>query len=137
MKSRSLNIRAVLLPLRTGMRRMNLQSLHRLGHRAASCLGDAGDGRLRRRLDALLGTDLPPHTAASLRPTVWRDRRGGLRMRPAGATAASARPAEVRILRQRDDSLPANSAGRMVVTGRFADVCRALDRMAEQAAAAH
>lgn len=136
MKARSLNIRTMLLPLRAGMRRMNLASLHRLGHCAVSCLGQAGEARLRRGLDALRGADLPPHGAAVLRPTVWRDRRGGLRMRPAGAAAAS-RPSGVRILRQRDDSLPATSAGRMVVTGRFADVCRALDRMAEQAATVH
>ncbi len=137
MKARSLNIRAMLTPLRIQMRRMNLQPLPPPGPCAASRVPPSVEGRLRRSLDALLGHDLPPRTRPAPRPTVWRDRRGGLRMRPAAAVRSGPQHAEVRIHRERDDSLPASSAGRMVMAGRFADVCRALDRLAEQAATLH
>jgi hypothetical protein len=36
----------------------------------------------------------------------------------------------VRVVRNVDTSLPADRAGRMVVSGRFADVCAELDRLA-------
>jgi hypothetical protein len=36
----------------------------------------------------------------------------------------------VRVVRNVDSSLPADRAGRMVVSGRFADVCAELDRLA-------
>jgi hypothetical protein len=36
----------------------------------------------------------------------------------------------VRVVRNVDASLPADRAGRMVVSGRFADVCAELDRLA-------
>lgn len=43
----------------------------------------------------------------------------------------SAKPIHrVRVVRSPDSSLPADRAGRMLVSGRFADVCAELDRLA-------
>ena len=50
---------------------------------------------------------------------------------PRNKTAISAKPIHrVRVVRNVDASLPADRAGRMVVSGRFADVCAELDKLA-------
>jgi uncharacterized protein YfaP (DUF2135 family) len=50
---------------------------------------------------------------------------------PQPRSAVAAKPIHrVRVVRNVDASLPADRAGRMVVSGRFADVCAELDRLA-------
>ncbi len=50
---------------------------------------------------------------------------------PRAKASASAKPVHrVRVVRNIDASLPADRAGRMVVSGRFADVCAELDKLA-------
>jgi uncharacterized protein YfaP (DUF2135 family) len=50
---------------------------------------------------------------------------------PQSHSAVAAKPIHrVRVVRNVDTSLPADRAGRMVVSGRFADVCAELDRLA-------
>jgi hypothetical protein len=50
---------------------------------------------------------------------------------PRSKAHVSARPIHrVRVVRNVDASLPADRAGRMVVSGRFADVCAELDKLA-------
>jgi hypothetical protein len=50
---------------------------------------------------------------------------------PRSKPSVSAKPIHrVRIVRNVDASLPADRAGRMVVSGRFADVCAELDKLA-------
>jgi uncharacterized protein YfaP (DUF2135 family) len=50
---------------------------------------------------------------------------------PQSRSAVPAKPIHrVRVVRNVDTSLPADRAGRMVVSGRFADVCAELDRLA-------
>jgi hypothetical protein len=50
---------------------------------------------------------------------------------PTRNVRVSAQPIHrVRVVRNIDTSLPADRAGRMVVSGRFADVCAELDRLA-------
>jgi uncharacterized protein YfaP (DUF2135 family) len=50
---------------------------------------------------------------------------------PQSRSAVAAKPIHrVRVVRNVDTSLPADRAGRMVVSGRFADVCAELDRLA-------
>jgi hypothetical protein len=49
---------------------------------------------------------------------------------PASSPYATAKPSHpVRMVRNVDTSLPPDRAGRMVVSGRFADVCAELDRL--------
>ncbi len=49
---------------------------------------------------------------------------------PQRTNTAVAQPIHrVRVVRNLDSTLPADRAGRMVVSGRFADVCAELDRM--------
>jgi hypothetical protein len=49
---------------------------------------------------------------------------------PRRNTAVTAKPIHrVRVVRNVDSTLPADRAGRMVVSGRFADVCAELDRL--------
>jgi hypothetical protein len=50
---------------------------------------------------------------------------------PRSRSNVSAKPIHrVRVVRNVDASLPADRAGRMVVSGRFADVCAELDKLA-------
>lgn len=50
---------------------------------------------------------------------------------PRSKTSVSPKPIHrVRVVRNVDASLPADRAGRMLVSGRFADVCAELDKLA-------
>jgi hypothetical protein len=56
---------------------------------------------------------------------------GGRATYPRNKASISAKPIHrVRVVRNIDTSLPADRAGRMVVSGRFADVCAELDKLA-------
>ena len=57
-------------------------------------------------------------------------------VRPGNAVKAGARAAPLRVVRESDAALGAEYAGRMVISGRMADVCAELERMALQADAA-
>jgi hypothetical protein len=50
---------------------------------------------------------------------------------PSRTSRVTAQPIHrVRVVRNVDNTLPADRAGRMVVSGRFADVCAELERLA-------
>jgi hypothetical protein len=51
---------------------------------------------------------------------------------PTEAHAVQAKPYVVRVLRSVEQGMPPGRAGRMVISGRFADVCAELDRLAER-----
>ena len=51
-------------------------------------------------------------------------------------TACRASPGSLRVVRESDPAIGAECAGRMVISGRMADVCAELDRMALRAGAA-
>jgi len=51
-----------------------------------------------------------------------------VRSRPMTSICAQ-RPATLRVVRVRDEHSPANEVGRMVISGRMADVCAELDRL--------
>ena len=51
-------------------------------------------------------------------------------------TACTASPGNLRVVRESDPAIGAECARRMVISGRMADVCAELDRMALRAAAA-
>jgi hypothetical protein len=55
---------------------------------------------------------------------------------PARPDSAVFRAAPLRVVRESDSALGAECAGRMVISGRMADVCAELDRMALRAAGA-
>ena len=57
-------------------------------------------------------------------------------VRPGNAVKAGASAAPLRVVRESDAALGAECAGRMVISGRMADVCAELDRMALRADAA-
>ena len=75
---------------------------------------DAGWSHARRR-------------AGSMR-RLWAGRASAPRPLPVNPSAASVRP--LRVLRVVDAGQPAGSTGRMVISGRIADVCAELDRLA-------
>jgi hypothetical protein len=52
-----------------------------------------------------------------------------------GHTACRAAPQGLRVVRESDSAIGAECAGRMVISGRMADVCAELDRMALRVAA--
>lgn len=52
-----------------------------------------------------------------------------------GSTVCKAAP--LRVIRESDSAIGAECAGRMVISGRMADVCAELERMALRAAAPH
>lgn len=47
----------------------------------------------------------------------------------------SASPSRLRVVREFDSNVSPSCAGRMVISGRMADVCAELDRMAQREAA--
>ncbi|WP_341904431.1 hypothetical protein [Polaromonas sp. YR568] len=55
---------------------------------------------------------------------------GGNTPRACGGMARASRQSRLKIVREFDASVGASCAGRMVITGRMADVCAELDRMA-------
>lgn len=57
--------------------------------------------------------------------------------RNCSGVARSSRQSRLKIVREFDASVGTSCAGRMVITGRMADVCAELDRMARLEAARH
>lgn len=78
-----------------------------------------------QRLSGQLGLPFSSGTAIAPRETT-----------PAGkASPKSATPSRLRIVREFDANVGPSCAGRMVISGRMADVCAELDRMAQREAA--
>ena len=94
-------------------------------------------------LHALLGWLAPPQPApAPAAVSVSRAQRAGRPVvrarRPVAPRAAASLPARpLRVLRVVEPSAPRTVAGRMVISGRMADVCAELDRLAAQEARGH
>ncbi len=61
----------------------------------------------------------------------------GATTRPCGGAARPSRQSRLKIVREFDASVSASCAGRMIISGRMADVCAELDRMAMRESAAH
>ncbi len=80
-------------------------------------------------MQALLGWLVPPPAVPM--PVV----RTSVRSVAPRRAAARARP--LRVVRVLEPSAPRTAAGRMVISGRFADVCAELDRLAAQEARGH
>lgn len=49
--------------------------------------------------------------------------------------SCTSRPAALRVVRERDPQAPSSEIGRMVISGRMADVCAELERMVAREAA--
>ncbi len=70
-----------------------------------------------------------PH-AVTVKPAGVRLRAASITY-PQAVAQVTAKPIHrVRVVRNVDAALPADRAGRMVISGRFADVCAELDRLA-------
>lgn len=81
-----------------------------------------------------------PRTAAPAQaPRVWRmarpSRRWPVSARPVTAFGTAARPTALRVLRVCESQPQPGDAGRLVISGRMADVCAELDRLAAREAA--
>ena len=86
-------------------------------------------------LHAWLGWLAPPRSVRSRRPALHRARPAAAAS-PCGSTAravradASEAAKPLRVVRILDPGAPRAGAGRMVISGRMADVCAELDRLA-------
>lgn len=89
-------------------------------------------------LQRLIGETLPaPMAPGALRPQAATS----LRTQPKDASSqprqAAKSPMPLRVLRVVDKDQPRSCTGRMVISGRMADVCAELDRLAAREAALH
>ena len=98
---------------------------HALGHWLKQAA--QGDSKARRhaRSCAATGARAANHKAVFAMPEM-----------PVRPDSAALKAAPLRIVRESDNALGVECAGRMVISGRMADVCAELDRMALRAAAA-
>jgi len=95
---------------------------HSLGHLAALQSVRAGPRRFT-----------PPGTPASNDP-VFSPRLGAaMALQPPRRAAQPWPSAALRVVREADAAISPDCAGRMIISGRMADVCAELDRMAERA----
>jgi hypothetical protein len=77
------------------------------------------------------GVRMPVRANASAPAQTVQQAHAGRTTYPRSKAHVSAKPIHrVRVVRNVDASLPADRAGRMVVSGRFADVCAELDKLA-------
>jgi hypothetical protein len=78
------------------------------------------------------GTYRPSPVRTPVRPTAAAATMSKARTTyPSKSSPVTAHPIHrVRVVRNVDNTLPADRAGRMVVSGRFADVCAELERLA-------
>ncbi len=79
-------------------------------------------------LPRALGNAPPTHTPC---PAAARYNTALTKRRPADKVMP------LRVLRVVDSAMPRSSVGRLVISGRMADVCAALDRMVERESALH
>ncbi len=82
---------------------------------------------LLRRLAGRNGTTPPLATRPSARPAL-RSHRSGYSCTPAARALPVHRP--LRVVRVMEAGQPRSQVGRMVISGRMADVCAELDRLA-------
>ena len=75
-----------------------------------------------------------PAPAAPTREPVRPQRPARVARRPMSVPRA---PKALRVVRVLDPAAPRSTAGRMVISGRLADVCAELDRLAAQEARCH
>ena len=99
---------------------------HTIGHTVKHTIGQLAKPQAQAPVHAL-----PYEARAASNDAVFAV--PGIAMRP-GSAALGAAP--LRIVREADSSLGAECAGRMVMSGRLADVCAELERMTQRAAAA-
>ena len=78
-------------------------------------------------------SDSRVHALTSVARVAGNDAEFAASLQP-GSTGCKAAP--LRVIRESDSALGAECAGRMVISGRMADVCAELDRMALRAASA-
>ena len=74
-----------------------------------------------------------PFAAQTIRPAMVRGFSTGV----ANTHHLADRVIPLRVLRVVDSDMPRSSAGRLVISGRMADVCAELDRLVEREAALH
>lgn len=101
---------------------------HSLGHIAALPTGAAA----LRMVDAVR-QPFAPETATASNDSVFAPFHEAA-LRPEKPSVQS-HPSVLRVVRESDSAISADCAGRMVISGRMADVCAELDRMAERAMA--
>ena len=88
-----------------------------------------------QRLTASAGAAAPaPHPVRALRMVRPSGSRAQVRAR-AVSPVCTPRPAALRVVRVCDAGQPPGDVGRMVISGRMADVCAELDRLAAREAA--
>jgi len=75
----------------------------------------------------------PPGAAASNDPVFSAHAAAHAALRATKGAAKAADCAALRVVREADAAISPDCAGRMVISGRMADVCAELDRMAERA----
>lgn len=91
--------------------------------------------------DAAVAPCRPPQYRKAMRPAAFRQaswRAGAARVAlPGPAASKSKGPSRLKVLREFEPGVGPAFAGRMVISGRMADVCAELDRMARRESAAH
>ena len=96
--------------------------------------------RLKSTLSSFKDANSPGHSIRS--PKSARDLEkprpvSGTPIDPGTLSKAAVPRSGLRIVREFDSAVSADCAGRMVISGRMADVCAELDRMASRGTAAH
>ena len=99
-----------------------------VGHLVRQAAQGDGESRMQARSCVSTGARAGSNEAAFAMPEmpVW----------PGNTVKAGSRAAPLRVVRESDAALGAECAGRMVISGRMADVCAELDLMALRADAA-
>jgi hypothetical protein len=82
-----------------------------------------------------MGSRALPVAATLMQPQCDLRSAGDTPTQPARAVAAKVMP--LRVLRVLESGQPRSCAGRLVISGRMADVCAELDRLVEREAALH
>ncbi|MDB5932458.1 MAG: hypothetical protein JWR60_4165 [Polaromonas sp.] len=107
--------------------------MSRIKHTVRHTIGQLAKGEAQAPVHALPYGGRPASNDAVFALPRMHERREMLGVRP-GSAALGAAP--LRVVREADSSLGAECAGRMVMSGRMADVCAELERMTQRAAAA-
>lgn len=80
-------------------------------------------------------------SAGALRPAAGNEATFNVRpatlKKPCQTVAKAASPRRLKVVREFEAGISPSCAGRMVISGRMADVCAELDRMAQREAATH
>ncbi|MFT4192310.1 MAG: hypothetical protein QM617_12395 [Comamonas sp.] len=91
--------------------------------------------RQLRQLPHIRAAQVLDRSAVSTHPAAQRPRNTALRAANEAVHAGAANLRPLRVIRAVDHQIPASASGRMVISGRLADVCAELERLSDAAQA--